>query len=82
MTDEQYKVVAARIAGHCMNHRRFAYGGRFYFSGFTLELEVKYTGGRRYWILKADKFKVKKWTVSKCTKTVCFDPDKLLRFLN
>lgn len=38
MTDTQYKVIAAHIARHCMNHLRFVYNANFDFGNFILSI--------------------------------------------
>ena len=36
MTTEQYRIVAAHIARHCMNHLQFVYDSDFEFEDLTL----------------------------------------------
>lgn len=82
MTELQYKTIAARIALHCLKHKRFVYTVRVNFGTFTLYIRVRYNGGRRYWILKREKFKVEEWDIIQCTEPVSFQSDRLLFYLN
>ena len=82
MTETQYRVVAARIVFQCLKHRQFIYNAVFNFDTFRLNLTVRYTGGRRFWIIKADKFKIDTWKITECTETVFFNPERLLQYLN
>ena len=82
MTETQYRVVAARIVFQCLKHRRFIYNANLDFDTFKLNLTVRYTGGRRFWIIKADKFKIDKWQITVCAEPVFFDPTRLLQYLN
>lgn len=82
MTETQYRVVAARIVFQYLKHRRFIYNANLDFDTFKLNLTVRYTGGRRFWIIKADKFKIDKWQITECAEPVFFDPTRLLQYLN
>ena len=84
MTDIQYKVIAAHIARHCMNHLRFVYNASFDFGNFTLSIRVRYQSSKCFWKLSTCQFKIDNWPIRKGSEApdIDFDASELLKYLN
>ena len=84
MTDIQYKVIAAHIARHCMNHLRFVYNANFDFGNFTLSIRVRYQSSKCFWKLSTHQFQIDNWTIRKGSEApdTDFDANELLKYLN